>query len=461
MLIELTEWDRAAADRYPVLTDQSLIERTLANPMLETLRDRIRISHTHSGLEIVSASYVGRIDIGSLRIAIRPKLPMMPLARLLRYAYGLRDLTTLKETHAPTVTYGLHDLLIAMLIAEVEELIKRGLARRYVSRRDKLDSPRGRILVEELARAGGVKEARLPCRYFERNFNWNLNQIIRTGLNAAARMTDDREVRLHLHKLANEFEGVDPALSLRTETIDLAERNLSRLTVAYTSALTILRLLHEMQGLDFESETHLQPMPGFLFDMNVFFQRLISRFLHDNLRGFHIVDERAIRTVFAYAPHANPRKRRVPAPRPDYALFNGNSLMGYLDAKYRDVWEKGFPAEWLYQLSVYALGSPARVSVLLYASMAGSACDEQIDIRSPMHRQSDGSSAVILRPVPLVRLAQVIDRRYDPKAIAERTRLAAQMTALRSRTQPEGRRQSAPATLPFATREHQRATFEV
>jgi 5-methylcytosine-specific restriction enzyme subunit McrC len=439
----MTEWDRVTPDQNSILADRSLIDRVLANPVVELLRDRLNISHIRDGLEIVSTSFVGRIDVDQLRIAIRPKLPMMPLARLVRYAYGLRDLATLEETHAPTTIHGLHDLLIAMLIAEAEELLHRGLARKYVPLRDKLECPRGRILVEELAGEGGIKEARLPCRYFERHVNWHLNEVLRAGLHMAARMTEDRDVRRHLYKLTTEFGDVDQTFGLRAEAIDRAENSLTRLTAAYTSAVAIIRLLRDMQGLDFEAKTDLQRIPGFLFDMNVFFQRLISRFLHDNLRGQHIVDGGSIRTVFAYAPHANPRKRSAPKPRPDYALFRGNSLLGFLDAKYRDVWEKGFPAEWLYQLSVYALASPARISVLLYASMAENASDEQIDLRAPMPWQTGGSSAVVFRPVPLDRLAQLVERRHDAKLLAERSRMAAELALLRPRRLAEGNLQVA------------------
>ena len=70
-------------------------------------------------------------------------------------------------------------------------------------------------------------------------------------------------------------------------------------------------------------------MPGFLFDMNIFFQRLLFRFLRENLASARIADELAIRNLFTYAPDANPRQRRAPAPRPDYALFYDKVLHGF------------------------------------------------------------------------------------------------------------------------------------
>ena len=157
-------------------------------------------------------------------------------------------------------------------------------------------------------------------------------------------------------------------------------------------------------------------MPGFLFDMNVFFQRLLSRFLHDNLTSARIVDEVAIRNLFAYAHDANPRQRSAPTPRPDYALFGGKTLYGFLDAKYRDIWERGLPAEWLYQLSLYALASPNEVSVLLYASMATEACDERVEVHQPVLWSNKGPASVILRPVPLPYLAALLDPRPNAES---------------------------------------------
>jgi 5-methylcytosine-specific restriction enzyme subunit McrC len=285
-----------------------------------------------------------------------------------------------------------------------------------------------------LIRDGGVREARLPCRYFERHVDWRLNQVLRAGLDVAARMSEDRELQRRVHRLAEVFAEVERKPRLDTAEIDRAERGLTRLTAANAPALAIIRLLHDMLGVAFEPNGELSRMPGFLFDMNIFFQRLLSRFLHENLTTGRIEDEWPIRKVFAYAADANPRRRSAPAPRPDYALFYGKTLRNFLDAKYRDIWEQNLPAEWLYQLSIYALASPAQVSVLLYASMAADAKDQRVDVRSPLFWSTKGSASVILRAVPLQQLANLLDPRQASKK-AERHRLADQLVSLRTQKQ--------------------------
>lgn len=407
-VVELTEWDQVGPAQDSRLKGCSLAGDPQSRRLAETLRGQLDIRQGYEGLEITSTSFVGRIDIGPLRIAITPKLPAMPLARLLSYAYGLRDLAVIGETHAPTTRYGLHDLLIALLAAEVEELLHRGLARRYVPLSEKLESPRGRLLIDQVIRQGGVQEAQLPCRHFERRADWHLNRVLRTGLEAAARMAEDRDLRRHTHQLSARFGDIERLARLGIGDIDRADRELTRLTAANRPALTIIRLLQDTLGLGFESAQQSSRMPGFLFDMNIFFQRLLSRFLHDNLTGTRIADEVPIRNLFAYAPDANPRQRSAPAPRPDYALFRGNTLYAFLDAKYRDIWERGLPPEWLYQLSLYALASPSQVSVLLYASMAADARDERVEVRQPVMWSDKGPASVILRPVPLPYLAEIL-----------------------------------------------------
>ena len=424
LIVELSEWGQLDPKLDPRLRGRSLGDDSHARRLAEDLHGRLEIREAHDGIEIIATSFVGRVDVGPLRIAIRPKLPAMPLARLLRYAYGLRDVSAIGKTGSPTTRNGLHDLLIELLAKEVEELLHRGLARRYVPSSAKLESPRGKILINEVIRRAGIREANLPCLHFERQADWHLNQVLRAGLETAAQMAEDRHLRQRVHQLTAMFGDVVRLSKLRREDIERAERDLTRLTAVCRPALTIIGLLNDTLGIAFDSSQPLKRTPGFLFDMNVFFERLLSRFLRDNLTAGRIKDQKAIRSLFAYSPDANPRGRTAPAPRPDFALFSSGQLNSFLDAKYRDLWDKTLPAEWLYQMSIYALASPRGLSVLLYASMAEDARDERIEVRQPVAWSSNQSTSVILRPVPLSRLAAVLDPDLFDSLADARRRLA-------------------------------------
>jgi 5-methylcytosine-specific restriction enzyme subunit McrC len=430
LVVELAEWDEVGPDRDARLKGLSLGKDPVAQKVAESLRNQLEIREGYQGLTIRTKSFVGRVDVGPLTICVTPKLPGLPLARLLRYAYGLRDIKVVDLTEAPTARFGLQDLLVSLLVGEVEELLRRGLARRYVCQVDNLDAPRGRILIDQVIRQGGVKEARLPCSHFQRRTDWHLNQVLLGGLEVAARITGDRDLRRRVHKLCASFDGVGRTTRLDGFEVGLAEQALTRQTEASRSALTIIKLLLDALGLSFDSQQELRPMPGFMFDMNMFFQRLLSRFLHEHLEAAQIVDELAIRSLFAYSPEANPKKRGTPSPRPDFALFREGTLRGFLDAKYRDVWAQSFSPEWLYQLSIYALASPSDTSVLLYASMALDACDEKIEVRQPIRAPTKLPASVIMRPVHLPYLASLLSSNQSTKIVTDRRRLADHLIAL-------------------------------
>ncbi|MDR6496718.1 hypothetical protein J2797_006645 [Paraburkholderia terricola] len=78
--------------REPRLRNLSLEGHAQWRAFAESLRGKIDIHERYDGITIETTSFVGRVDVGPLRVVVRPKLPAMPLTRLLRYAYGLRDL---------------------------------------------------------------------------------------------------------------------------------------------------------------------------------------------------------------------------------------------------------------------------------------------------------------------------------------------------------------------------------
>ncbi len=129
--------------------------------------------------------------------------------------------------------------------------------------------------------------------------------------------------------------------------------------------------------------------------MNHFFQRLLSRFLHDALPGYVVSDEESLYGMMRYAPAHNPRGKRSPAPRPDFIVRRGGKVVAMLDAKYRDLWEHDLPREMLYQLAIYALSREApgaaaatASSVILYPTLAAGAREARIEIRDPVRGAS-------------------------------------------------------------------------
>ena len=167
-------------------------------------------------------------------------------------------------------------------------------------------------------------------------------------------------------------------------------------------------MLLNTQGAALTDETSDVAAAGFLFDMNRFFQALLSRFLGENLAGYEVQDERILRGVLSYDPGNNPRRCSTPRLRPDFLVLQNQRVVAVLDAKYRDLWERNLPREMLYQLALYAMGqeSVERRATILYPTLDNAARQQVILVQDPL--RGTAKAQVILRPVNLLTLDQLL-----------------------------------------------------
>jgi 5-methylcytosine-specific restriction enzyme subunit McrC len=213
-------------------------------------------------------------------------------------------------------------------------------------------------------------------------------------------------------------------MPLSKADIEKAHRVIDRRNIAYSSALTLIGMLVNGMGISIGEANDAVQLSGFLFDMNSFFQTLISRFLHDELPGFVIQDEHRLNDIFEYDRANSPQQRRAVVPRPDFAVLSHGKVVEFLDAKYRDLWETRLPPDMLYQLAIYALskstGSPR--STILYPTLAVDAVDQIVLLRDPISGQK--RAEVALRPVNLLEMEKLIRPRQGAGARRKRQELA-------------------------------------
>jgi 5-methylcytosine-specific restriction enzyme subunit McrC len=419
LTMNIREWEEVLPQKGNPLYHR-FIEDEASKHTINVLNEKgiLSILELKDGLKITSNSYVGKIKIGDLQINIHPKIEGMPLYRLLKYAYGLRDLNIFDEAIHDINFSPFHDLLIYQLYAEVEDLVYRGLNKKYKKTEEDLEAPRGRIDIKKLATRSTASSATLPCSYFERSEDNEFNRVLLAGLYLALGLTEDLSLRIRLHRLCKSMEESVSRIELNRGILLKTLKSIDRLSKRYRSALELINILFESQGIRLEDGSMYIKLNGFFFDINMFFQSLLSKLMKENLEGYTVRDEYTLHELFAYTPGFNPERRYAPKPRPDFAVMKGSKVICLLDAKYRDLWETKLPGEMLYQLSIYAVsGIGNSTAKILYPSMSSQAKLQKIDIKNPA--TGNKYAEVMLQPVWLTQVAQLINLPNKEKARAQ------------------------------------------
>ena len=415
--LQIREWERITYRENPALAGVSFGDDVESRALAERLGAAgiLEIVELRQGLSIRSTSYVGRIQLGELQITIRPKIKHNVLLTLLGYAYRLGDLrlTTTSELDAEPDAF--QDILIEQLISEVTKLISRGLHRQYQRAEGSLAVSNGRIDFQKIARRTRATGADIPITHHPRLEDNRVNQVLLAGINLANTITTDSGMQSRLRRLVTRLEADISLVNLDIGRLTRLRHELNRLTAHYEPSITLIELLMRSTGVTLEATTHQAALPGFLFDMNSFFERLLYRFLKENLPHYIVHDQYQLMGMMAYNPEHNPRRRRSPTPRPDFVVMDGERITGILDAKYRDLWEHSLPRDMLYQLAVYALsqGWNGR-SIILYPCVNGHSVPQVIEINEAF--ANSAKARIVLAPVNLVHLSNLLqDKRLSAR----------------------------------------------
>lgn len=400
--VRLREWEVARPDREDRYGLRGVWlehdkDRTLAAQL--TRAGMLEVTELKDGLSVRALAHVGRVQLGRVVVTVEPKVAPDDLLDLLRYAYGLRNLRLLDAAEFATTGRLLQDLVVAQLLAEVRELLRRGMSREYTSRTELLSSPRGRVDMGALVRRAPLVEPAITCRHHPRSGDHLLNRVVLAGLRLAEQVASDSGLRFAVARTKEGLANDIASVRLDVTSLRRAWDHVDRMTAHYGAALKLTEILYACSSVTHDGATTTR-LPGFLFDMNRFFQALVGRLLVDHLPELEVRGEQGLSGMMRYLPHQNPRGRKAPTPRPDFALVQrGGQTVALLDAKYRDLWERELPREMLYQLAMYAVSTVGSTAAIIFPTSTAGASEAVVEIKDP------GSAAVLgfvaLRPLAL------------------------------------------------------------
>jgi 5-methylcytosine-specific restriction enzyme subunit McrC len=353
-------------------------------------------------LEVVAGSHVGVVNLDCVSINVRPKLAGRELAvlQMLDYASGLSALRHLEQFQHLGEGLDLRDLVCLLLTREADRLLRHGLRRDYLRREEALPAVRGRLLPDrQILRRYGQLD-RLECRYDELSSDILDNRLCSAALQVAARTATDSTVRASARRLAGDFTDV-----CTTDAFDAtkAEERLSyyRGNEHYRSAHRWSLLL--LRGTAF-SDLYAVSGPSsqaFMLNMNLLFERFVTRLLQDAARGSDI-------KVRAQDPLSraicDEDGRSHTTITPDVQLVRGHGAGAWrcsIDAKYKLYTNNKITPSDLYQSFAYAQAlshtadEKTPTAFILYAS------DRDIPPRSVILHRHDRTRAARITSIAL------------------------------------------------------------
>ena len=219
--LRLEEWETIGAaptGRGIELRDLWLDDPCIAKAANQ-LGDCLRVGENRHGLTLAARQHVGAVQMGSLRVVIRPKIPADELWHILSYGLGLPAISRHAPIGIASPEATFQDLLAMLLHAEAQRLQGRGIRRGYVRRHAWLEAPRGQIDLDEIARHGVLTRAALPCTYHEMSADILANQVVLAGLRVAKRVVESTPLRARLDREIASWSEICSRISLSQQTL--------------------------------------------------------------------------------------------------------------------------------------------------------------------------------------------------------------------------------------------------
>ena len=269
------------------------------------------------------------------------RIPILNVYYLLCYAWRHVQERDTKRLASLADLSTVQDLLGKVLASGVNHLVRRGIDRGYVERREDLAGIRGKLAVSETAKRALRSRARAACDFEELSVDILPNRILRTSLRGLLnpRITLDRSVRGEVRSAYRRLDGVS---RVRLKRNTFGQVQLGGQRRVYHHLLSVCRLLYRSSVVD--DTTGRTAFRDFRRD-----KATMWRLFEDFVTGFYEREQQVYRVNpggrrIAWAdPHAEDaaNRARIPVMETDVILESPKRRI-ILDTKfYRDALARG------------------------------------------------------------------------------------------------------------------------
>ena len=222
------------------------------------------------------------------------RIPILNVYYLLCYAWRHVQERDTKRLASLSDLSTVQDLLGKVLASGVNHLVRRGIDRAYVERREDLAGIRGKLAISETAKRVLRSRARAACDFEELSVDVLPNRILRTSLRGllSPRITLDRSVRAEVRSACRRLDGVS---RVRVKRNTFGQIQLGGQRRVYHHLLSVCWLLYRSSVVD--EETGRTAFRDFRRD-----KATMWRLFEDFVTGFYEREQRVYR--------ANPGGRR-------------------------------------------------------------------------------------------------------------------------------------------------------
>lgn len=276
VIVELREYK-------PAYFARDAIPREVGEALYESYRDKVEVEppsfRTGDQWKLTAQGWVGYIpltpDVG---VALRPKVPIGNLFRMLEYAYRLESFKLLEGLFDAATLEEFYDRLANVLALRVLDRGRKGFHRRYEPESGRLPYVRGRM--DAVRAAQSPWDVRTLCHYEEHTADTEDNRILAWTMYTIARgALRNEEARRNVRQAYRQLAGL---ASLEPQPARVCTgRHYTRLNEDYRPLHALCRFFLENSGPSHEvGDRRMLP---FLVDMARLYELFVAEWLREHL----------------------------------------------------------------------------------------------------------------------------------------------------------------------------------